>query len=92
MVGGGGGPTSRWLSNKGCRLCCEVAAKVIHEMMWWCNKWPPPLLEQVRDDLPCAGGDYGVPKGWEEMTLFCSEDYRLNREIILFEKAIGIGN
>ena len=61
-------------------------------MTWWRNKWPPPPPAQVRSDLPCVGGDYGVPKGLEERTLFCSEDSRLRREIILFEKAIGIGN
>jgi hypothetical protein len=91
-VGGSGGPRSRWLSNKGCRLCHEVAAKVIHETTWWCKKWPPRLAAQVRGDLPCAGDDCGVPKGWEQRTLFCSEDYRLHNEIILFRKAIGIGN
>ena len=80
------------LSNKGCRLCCEAATKVIHKMTWWRNKWPPPSSVQVCGDLPCAGGDCGIPKGWEERTLFCSEDYRLRHEIILFEKAIGIGN
>jgi len=91
-VGGGGGPTSRQISNKGCRLCHEAAAKVIHETTWWRNNWPPPPLAQVRGDLLCVGGDCGVPKGWEERTLFCSEDCRLRRKIILFEKAIGIGN
>ena len=82
---------SRRLSNKGCRLCHEAAAKVIHETTWW-HKWPPPPLAQVRGDLPCAGGDYDVPKGWEERTLFCSKDCRLRHKIILFEMAIGIGN
>jgi hypothetical protein len=51
--------------------------KVIHKTTWWCNKWLPPPPAQVHSDLPCAGGDYGVPKGWEERTLFCSEDCRL---------------
>ena len=83
---------SRRLSNKGCWLCCKAAANVIHEMMWWHNKWLPLSSAQVHYDLPCVGGDCGAPKGWEERTLFCSEDYRLHREIILFEKAIGIGN
>jgi hypothetical protein len=67
-----------------------VAAKVIHEMTWWHNKWPPLPPAQVHGDLPCVGDDCSVPKGWEERTLFCSEDYRLYREIILFEKAIEI--
>ena len=89
---GGGRPMSRRLSNKGCRLCREVATKVIHKRTWWRNKWPPPLPAQVRGDLPCASSDWGIPKGWEERTLFCSEDCRLRHEIILFEKAIGIGN
>jgi len=83
---------SRRLCNKGCRLCHEAAAKVIHEMTWWHNKWLPPLLAQECGDLPCTGGDCGVPNGWEERTLFCSEDHRLHHEIILFRKAIGIEN
>ena len=83
---------SRRLSNKGCRLCRVVAVKVIQEMTWWHNKWPPPPWAQVRGDLPCAGSDCGIPKGWEERALFCSEDCRLRYEIILFKKAIGIGN
>jgi hypothetical protein len=41
VAGGSVGPRSRWLRNKGCRLCHEVAAKVIHEMTWWYKKWPP---------------------------------------------------
>jgi hypothetical protein len=31
VAGGGGEPTSRWLSNKGCRLCREGAANLIHK-------------------------------------------------------------
>ena len=83
-MGGDGGPTSRRQSNKGCRLCCEVAAKVIHEMTWWHNKWPLPLATQVRDDLPCAGGDcfqkdgnkglyFAVRTVGFAVKLFCSE-------------------
>jgi hypothetical protein len=41
-MGGSDGPMSRWLSNKGCGLCREAAAKVIHETTWWRNKCPPP--------------------------------------------------
>ena len=91
MGDGDSGSTSRRLSNKGCWLCHEVAVNVIHEMTWR-NKWLPPAAAQVRDDFLCAGNDYGIPEGWEERTLFCSEDCRLHREIILFEKAIGIRN
>ena len=65
---------------------------MIHETTWWHNKWPLPPVAEVHDDLLCIGGDYDVPKGWEERALFCSEDCRLCREIILFEKAIAIGN
>jgi hypothetical protein len=65
---------------------------LIHEMMWWRNKWLPPPLAQVRGDLPRVCGNCGVPKGWEDRTLFCSKDYRLHRKNFLFEKAIGIGN
>jgi hypothetical protein len=53
---------------------------MIHEMMWWRNKWPPPPPTQLCGDLPCTGDDCGVPKGWEERTLFYSKDYRLHRE------------
>jgi hypothetical protein len=53
---------------------------MIHKMIWWRNKWPPPPPTQLCGDLPCAGDDCGVPKGWEEKTLFCSKDYRLHRE------------
>ena len=56
------------------------------------NKSPPPLLAQVHGDLLRTSGDCGVPQVWEERTLFCTEYYRLRREIILFEKVIGIGN
>jgi hypothetical protein len=83
---------SRRLSNKRCQLCHESAANVIHETTWWRNKWTPPPPIQVHNNLPCAGGDCDVPKGWERRTLFCSEDCRLRCEIVLFEKAIGIGN
>ena len=92
MGDGGDGPTSRRLGNKGCWLCHVAAVKVIHEMMWWCNKWPPSPPAQERGDLPCAGADCGIPKGWEQRTLLCSEDCRLRHKIILFGKAIVIGN
>jgi hypothetical protein len=59
----GGRPTSRQLSNKGCWLCCEAVVNLIHKMMWWRNKWPPPPSAQERGDLPCAGADCGIPKG-----------------------------
>ena len=91
-MGSGGRPTSRRLSNKGCRLCREAATNVIHETTWWRNKWPPPPAAQVCSDLLCTGGDYSVLKGWEQWTLFCSEASRLRRKIILFKKAIRIGN
>jgi hypothetical protein len=85
-MSGDGGLMSRRLSNKGCWLCCEAAAKVIHETMWWHNRWPPPSSAQVRGDLPCVGGYYDIPKGWEERTLFCSENCRLRCEIILLKR------
>jgi hypothetical protein len=85
VVGGGGGPTSRWLSNKGCRLCHEAATNLIHKMMWWLNKWPLPPPAQERGDLPCIGADCGVPKGWEQRTLFCSKDCRFAVKLFCLE-------
>jgi hypothetical protein len=41
-VGGGGGPTSRWLRNKGCVLYCEAATNVILEMRWCKLSLLPP--------------------------------------------------
>jgi hypothetical protein len=87
-AGGGGGQTSRQLSNKGCRLCSEATANVIHKMTWWRNKWPPLPVAQVRGDLPCSGDDCGVPKGWEQRTLFCSEDCRLRVKLFCSKRQL----
>jgi hypothetical protein len=40
-LGSGGGPTSRWLSNKGCVLCRLLATEVVLQMMWGKLSLPP---------------------------------------------------
>ena len=88
-MGGGGGPTSRWLCNKGCVLCLrEAAAEVIHESGW--GKLLLSPLAQVRGDLSCAGGACGDADGWEGGAMYCSEDYRLYQELHFFEWEFGI--
>jgi hypothetical protein len=93
-VTGAGSTTSRWLSNEGCLPLREKAAHVIHYLTWhiWGEPLPPPA--QVRSDQPCAdnSGDCGVDKGWLGISLFCSEDCRLRREMVKFEQSIRIGN
>jgi hypothetical protein len=75
----GGSTTSRWLSNEGCLPLHEKATHALHYST--CRIWgellPPPA--QLRSDQPCAGtsGYCGVEKGWLQISLFCSEDYRL---------------
>jgi hypothetical protein len=93
-VVGGGSTTSRWLSNEGCFPLREKAACAIHYSTWRIWGEPLPLPAQVHSDQPCAGnsGDCGVDKGWLEISLFCSEDCRLRREMVKFEWSIGIGN
>jgi hypothetical protein len=42
IVGGGSnGPTSRWLSNKGCVLCRRLTIKLIYQSMWGMLSLPP---------------------------------------------------
>jgi hypothetical protein len=93
-VAGGSSTTSRWLSNEGCLPLCEKAARAIHSSTWriWGAPLSPPA--QVRGDQSCAGnnGGCGVDKGWLRISLFCSEDCRLRREMVKFERSIGIGN
>jgi len=71
VVGDGGGPLSRWLSNKGCVLCRLPAAEVVLRMTWGKLSLPSPT--QVRGDLPCAGGVCGYADGWERRALYCNE-------------------
>jgi hypothetical protein len=93
-VAGGGSTTSRWLSNRGCLPLREKAGRAIHSSTWriWGEPLPPPV--QVRSDQPCArnGGGCGVDKGWLGISLFCGEDCRLHREMVKFERSIGIEN
>jgi hypothetical protein len=93
-VAGGGSTTSRWLSNEGCLPLREKAAHAIHSSTWciWGETLPPSA--QVCGDQPCAGNDggCGVEKGWLRISLFCSEDCRLRREMVKFAQSIGIGN
>jgi hypothetical protein len=93
-VAGGGSTTSRWLSNEGCLPFHEKAARAIHSSTWPIWGEPLPPLAQVRGDQPCAGngGCCGVDKGWLEISLFCSKDYRLYCEMVKFERSNGIGN
>jgi hypothetical protein len=93
-VAGGGCTTSRWLSNEECLLLHEKVARALHDSIW--HIWGEPLLPpaQVRGDQLCAGTDGGcsVEKGWLQISLFCSEDYRLRCEMVKFAQSIGIGN
>jgi hypothetical protein len=78
--GDGGGPTSRWLRNKGCVLCRhDAAAEVIHETRWAWGKLSLLPPAQVRGDIPCAGGACGDAYGWEGRAVYCSKDCRLRR-------------
>uniref|UniRef100_K3ZF54 Uncharacterized protein n=1 Tax=Setaria italica TaxID=4555 RepID=K3ZF54_SETIT len=77
------------LRNNGCRVCCEEAAYLVNSVTWRMHVEPlPPAL--VHDDFPCARGDCGKVKGWEQATLFCNEDCRIRHEIVEFEKRMGI--
>ena len=82
IVGGGGGPMSRWLSNKGCVLCHLPSAEVVLQMTWGKLLLPPPA--QVCGDLSCTGGACGDVDGWEVRAVYCSEDYRLHHKFELF--------
>jgi hypothetical protein len=48
----------------------------------------------VRGDQLCTGtgGGYGVEKAWLQISLFCSEDFRLRCKMVKFAQSIGIGN
>jgi hypothetical protein len=93
-VAGGGTTTSRWLSNEGCLPLHQKATRAIHSSTWriWGEPLPPPA--QVCGDQPCTrnGEDCGIDKGWLGISLFCSEDCRLHREMVQFEWSIGIGH
>ena len=91
IMGDGGGPTSRWLCNKGCMMCrCETVAEVIHKMRWGKLSLPQPA--QVHADLPCAGDACGDVDGWLGRDVYCSEDCRLRHEFELFAWELGIRN
>jgi hypothetical protein len=90
IIGGGGGPTSRWLHNKGCVLCRQAATKVIIPTMWGKIMMPPPAQEC--GDLLCAGGVCGRANGGEGRAVFCSKDCRLSRAFELFAWEMGIRN
>ena len=82
-MGGGDGPTSRWLSNNGCVLCHRPTVKMIYQSMWGMLSLLPPA--QVRGDLPCIGGACSnIVDKLELRALYCSEDYRLCQEIHFF--------
>jgi hypothetical protein len=70
----------------------EKAVRAIHSSTWriWGEPLPPPA--QVRGDQSCAGNSGGcnVDKGWLGIFLFCSEDCRLRRKMVKFERSIGI--
>ena len=67
-MGGNGGPTSRWLSNKGCVLCRLPTTEVVLQMTW--GKLSLPLPAQVRGDLLCVGDVCGYVEGWERRALY----------------------
>jgi hypothetical protein len=88
---GGGSTTSRWLSNDGCLPLREKAARALHYSTWCIWGEPLPPLAQVRDDQPYAGtgGGCGMEKEWLQISLFCSEDYRLRYKMVKFAQRIG---
>uniref|UniRef100_K3YZK0 F-box domain-containing protein n=1 Tax=Setaria italica TaxID=4555 RepID=K3YZK0_SETIT len=92
VASGDSKPTKmRMLSNKGCQLCHEQTAKVVHQTTWRKGgELLPPTL--VHGDILCTGSSCGVTKGWPQITLFCSKDCRIHREIVLFQREIGIYN
>uniref|UniRef100_K4A1H0 F-box domain-containing protein n=1 Tax=Setaria italica TaxID=4555 RepID=K4A1H0_SETIT len=68
---GSAGPNK--LPNDGCRVCREKAAYIVNSVTWRMHgEMLPPA--PVRGDFPCARGDCGKVKGWEQATLFCNED------------------
>ena len=86
----GGGPTSRWLHDKGCVLCHMMADKVIRRTTWGKKCLTPSAL--VHGNLSCAGDACGVANGWDGRAVYCSEDCRLHHEFELFAWEIGIRN
>ena len=89
-MGGGGGPMSRWLSNKGCVLCHRSAVKMIYNTTWGRLSLPP--LAQVHGNLPCVGEACGDADGWEGRAVYYSEDCRLHHEFKFFTWELGIRN
>jgi hypothetical protein len=90
VAGGDSTMLSRWLSNEGCLLLREKAARALHYSTWRIWGEPLPPSAQVRGDQ-CAGtgGDCSVEKGWLQISLFCSEDCRLRCEMVKFAQRIG---
>uniref|UniRef100_K3Y212 Uncharacterized protein n=1 Tax=Setaria italica TaxID=4555 RepID=K3Y212_SETIT len=77
------------LRNDGCWVCRKEAAYLVNSVTWRMHGEPhPPAL--VRGDFPCARGDCGKVKGWEQTALFCNEDCRIRHEMVEFEKIMGI--
>uniref|UniRef100_K3ZDJ3 Uncharacterized protein n=1 Tax=Setaria italica TaxID=4555 RepID=K3ZDJ3_SETIT len=70
-------------------VCREEAAYLVNSVTW-CMHGEPLPPELVRDDFPCARGDCGKVKGWEQAMLFSNEDCRIRHEIVEFEKRMGI--
>jgi hypothetical protein len=89
VAGGGSTTSSRRLSNEGCLPLREKAARALHysTSRIWGEPLPPPA--KVHGDQPCAGTGGGVEKGWLQISLFCSEDYRLRCEMVKFTQRIG---
>jgi hypothetical protein len=94
VMGGGSMTSSRWLSNEGCLPLREKAACALHYSTWriWGEPLQPPA--QVCDNQSCAstGGGCSMEKGCLQISLFCSEYYRLRCEMVKFAQSIGIGN
>ena len=79
------------LRNDGCWVCREEAAYLVTRVTWRGHGDPLPPAP-VHGDFPCAGGACGKVTGWEQVSLFCSEDYRICHEIVAFEMRLGIKN
>ena len=88
-MSGSAGPKE--LHNDGCRVCHEEDAYLVTRVTWHGHGDPLPPAP-VRGDFPCAGGTYGKVTGWEQVSLFCSEDCRIRHEIVAFERRLGIEN
>lgn len=79
------------LRNDGYRVCREEATCLITRVTWRDHGDMLPLAP-VCGNFPCAGGTYGKSTGWEQVSLFCSEDCRICHEIMVFERRLGIKN